>query len=204
MKDYYRVLGVEKDASAETIKAAFRKLIKQYHPDLNGGDKAAEKKCCEINEAYETLSDPEKRRVYDEQRAAPRRSATRRAATDDAANGGFSGGFRVEDILSDLFGGAGGFTAAQKERSLDARAECGIMPWTAALGGRIEVRVGEKTLSVKIPPNTQTGQTLRLRGQGFANGNGKTGDLLLTIRLENPKVITPEMRTLYEKLAALR
>jgi len=204
VKDYYRVLGVEKSASADDIKAAYRKLIKQYHPDRNGGDKAAEKKCMEINEAYETLSDPTKRKAYDEERAAPRRRSAPRP--DDAGySGGFSGGFNVDDILGDLFGGGfRGFSAAQAEKPLDARAEIGIPPWTAALGGRVEVGVGEKTLSVKIPANTQSGQTLRLRGQVFSDGKGKTCDLLLSIRLENPKVITPEMRALYEKLAALR
>ncbi|MDR0897623.1 MAG: hypothetical protein LBN04_07180 [Oscillospiraceae bacterium] len=83
---------------------------------------------------------------------------------------------------------------------LDVQAQCDITPWMAALGGRIEVRVSDKTLSVKVPPGSRSGQKLRLKGQGLSDGKGRQGDLLIEMTIQNPKVITPEMKALYEKL----
>ncbi len=200
MTDYYRTLGVNKDASAEEIKKAYRKLAKKYHPDSTGGDKSAEKKFLEVSEAYETLSDPQKRRVYDETRERPepkRRTAPR--GTEYSY-----GSFNVDDILGDLFGGAGGgFRQAPPRQALDVMAACDITPWMAALGGRIEVRVSDKTLSVKIPPGSKSGQKLRLRGQGMSDGQGGTGDLLIELTIQNPATLTPEMKNLYQKMAVI-
>lgn len=103
-RDYYEVLGVDKNASADDIKKAYRKLALKYHPDRNKGDKEAEKKFKEANEAYEVLSDDEKRRNYDQ---------FGHAGVDGQGFGGFSGGAGFggfEDIFSDIFGGGfGGF-----------------------------------------------------------------------------------------------
>lgn len=208
MADYYRVLGVKKDASADEIKAAYRKLAKKYHPDVTGGDKTAEKKFLEVGEAYETLSDPEKRKAYDERRDNPplgRPGARKRGAYDPFAGfagakpGDARGAFSFDDILGDLFGGRS--ESERPRQMLDVLSQCDIPPWVAALGGRIEVRVSDKTLSVKIPPNVRSGQRLRLRGQGLGDGHGKTGDLLIELTIQNPETVTPEMRKLYEQMA---
>lgn len=196
MADYYRVLGVEQNASAEEIKKAYRKLAKRYHPDTNGGDKAAEKKFIEVNEAYDTLGDAQKRKTYDEARANPF------AKGDNARNGGGvhyeTRSFSIDDILHDFFGGGG-----QSIHSLDVTLRHDIMPWEAALGGRIEVRNMDKTLSVKIPAGTTSGQRLRLKGQGLSDGKGRQGDLYIELTIQNPKRLTPEMKRLYEQLAAV-
>lgn len=210
MKDYYQVLGVKKDASAEDIKKAFRKLAKKYHPDATGGDKAAEARFIELNEAYETIGDAEKRKAYDAERANP--LGGRRAPRSTAAYGdpfaGFSGGgtrttyanLDVDDLLRDLFGGA---ETAAPRASLDVLMKRDILPWEAALGGRLDVRSADKTLSVKIPAGATSGQKLRLRGQGLSDGKGKTGDLVIELTIQNPRTITPEMKKLYEKIASL-
>jgi DnaJ-class molecular chaperone len=203
MADHYRVLGVSKDASAEEIKKAFRKLAKKYHPDATGGDKNAEKKFIEVNAAYDVLGDPAKRKAYDEEQANPFRGSGYSSARGNPFQQGNpfgQGGFNVEDILGDLFGGQFGGSAAQPRQMLDVQAQCDITPWMAALGGRIEVRVSDKTLSVKVPPGSRSGQKLRLKGQGLSDGKGRQGDLLIEMTIQNPKVITPEMKALYEKL----
>jgi len=209
VSDYYSVLGVKKDASAEEIQKAFRKLAKKYHPDATGGDEAGKRKFVQASEAYDTLSDEKKRRAYDDERANPLQGQ----GYTHAGPGNPFGGVRYEyastgdalhfdDLLNDLFG-AGARTATRARETLDVTSKCEITPWLAALGGRIEVRVSDKTLSVKVPPCSQSGQKLRLRGQGLTDGQGNQGDLLLELTIQNPKSLTPEMKQLYERMAAL-
>ena len=112
-QDYYQVLGVEKTAGDSEIKKAYRSLAKKYHPDMNPGDKEAEQKFKEVNEAYAVLSDPEKRQKYDQ---------FGHAAFDPAAGGGsgfggfgdFGGGFDFGDIFSSFFGGGGGSSSSRR------------------------------------------------------------------------------------------
>ncbi len=112
-QDYYQVLGVEKTAGDNEIKKAYRSLAKKYHPDMNPGDKEAEQKFKEVNEAYDVLSDPEKRQKYDQ---------FGHAAFDPAAGGGsgfggfgdFGGGFDFGDIFSSFFGGGGGSSSSRR------------------------------------------------------------------------------------------
>ena len=117
-QDYYKTLGVERSASADEIKKAYRKLARQYHPDVNPGDQAAEEKFKEINEANEVLSDPEKRKQYDELSTYYQQygrwpgSAGPGAAGGDGRGGGRRTQYRTmsEEDLNDLFGGASPFS----------------------------------------------------------------------------------------------
>jgi molecular chaperone DnaJ len=115
-KDYYKVLGVAEDASERDIQRAYRKLAKQYHPDANPGDKAAEEKFKEANTAHDVLSDPEKRKEYDEiRRLGPMAGAGFGGAGPGAGGGGFSGTFRMDD-LGDLLGGLFGRGSGRRGR----------------------------------------------------------------------------------------
>ena len=208
MKDYYRVLGVGKDASAAEIKKAFRKLAKKHHPDANGGGKAAERKFIEINEAYDTLGDAQKRKDYDERRENPFGYGGRE---QPYTGGHYTGGnpfengarrygvFNVDDILGDFFGGR---AAAQPRQNLDITFKGDITPWMAALGGRVEVKAENRTYTVKVPAGSRSGQRLRLKGQGLTDG-GRKGDLYIELTIQNPEKLTPEMKNLYERLASL-
>ena len=143
-RDYYEVLGLQKGASAEEIKKAYRKLAKENHPDLHPGDKAAEERFKEINEAYEILSDDDKRAKYDQYG---------HAAFDPSAGfgaggfGGFGGFGDLGDIFGDIFGGFGGFGSTRSNpnaprRGDNMRATVNISFEEAAFGCKKEVTVG--------------------------------------------------------------
>ena len=115
-RDYYEVLGVERTADEATIKAAYRKLAKKLHPDVNPDDKDAEEKFKEVNEAYQVLSDPKKRAQYDRfGHQQPGAGGTGGGYGDFSGFGGF-GGFDVEDIFSSFFGGGFGGGASRARR----------------------------------------------------------------------------------------
>lgn len=190
--DYYETLGVKPDASAEEIKQAYRKLARKFHPDVSKEPKA-EERFKEINEAYEALREPERRREYDRARAGGFR------AGDEFRPGPGGGGFEYDfgdgssqfsDFFESLFGrmrggprrGAGG-----REGPAETRAEFEIDLETAYAGGkqRVTVQAGRntRTLEVKVPKGIASGQSIRLAGQGPLGPDGEPGDLLLTIRI---------------------
>lgn len=196
-KDYYKVLGVSRDASAETIKRAYRKLARQYHPDKNKA-KSAEDKFKGINEANEVLSDPKKRRAYD-QLGANWRAGERftpppgwSGGFGNRGAGGFSGGGQnFSDFFSTLFGGAaggnpfgsgGGFEASFQDMggggAQEQRATFTINLEDSFLGSQRTVSLSNgRTLNVRIPKGITPGQSIRLSGQG-AHGS----DLLLEVQ----------------------
>ena len=202
-RDYYEVLGVQKSASEEEIKKAYRKLAREFHPDRNPGDKKAEGKFKEVQEAYDVLSDQTKRSQYDR---------FGRVGPDGGGGGpggqgfqwGGPGGFQqvdpgeAADIFRQFFGGGAGGAAdlgdieelmgrRGRGRSRGRRAapapevesEVAIPFVTAALGGTINIQVDGRELSVKIPAGVTDGQALRLQGQAPGGGNLK---LLLRIQ----------------------
>ena len=198
MRDYYEILGVDRGATPEEIKKAYRKLAVQYHPDKNPGDKMAEEKFKEASNAYSVLSDPEKRRVYD----------TRGHAGVDGM--GFEGYRTMDDIFANLnlddifgrgFGGFGGFGDAFGDafgqrrttaptRGRDIRMNISVPFSDAVLGSKKEVTVQGKRITLTIPPGIENGKTLRIRGQGESLGIGMSGDLLVTVSVQPHPTLT--------------
>ena len=198
MRDYYEILGIDRGATPEEIKKAYRKLAVQYHPDKNPGDKSAEEKFKEASNAYSVLSDPEKRRMYD-------------IGGHEGVHGtGFEGYRTMDDIfrninLDDLFGrgGFGGFGDAfgdvfgQRRRTppprgRDIRMNVSIPFAEAVLGSKQEMNVQGKRLTLTIPPGIQDGKTLRIRGHGESLGSGTSGDLLVTVSVQPHPTLTRE------------
>jgi curved DNA-binding protein len=203
-KDYYRTLGVSKSATEKEIKSAYRKLAQKYHPDRNPGDKRAEDKFKEINEAYEVLGDSQKRAKYDRLGAsyAQWERAGRPGGGFDFSQwtGGMSGGTRVEyRDLNDLFGGGsfsdffnslfggGGFsetttrTSPRRLRGEDMEQPVEISLEEAYRGTTRTLSKGERHLEVKIPAGARTGTKVRVSGEG---GTGQVaGDLYLVVNV---------------------
>lgn len=198
-KDYYAVLGVEKTATTEAIKKAYRKLAVKYHPDKNPGDRAAEERFKEITEAYTVLSDAEKRRQYDQFGEAGFHQ--RFSQEDIFRNVDLNDIFREfgiggDDLFSQLFGGrGGGFRGgafhggrAQPVRGQDLLLRLVIPFRQAILGGERQIdltRHGHvEPIKVRIPPGVENGQKLRVAGKGAPSpANGPPGDLLLEIEV---------------------
>jgi DnaJ-class molecular chaperone len=213
-KDFYTTLGVARDASADDIKRAYRKLARENHPDLHPNDKKAEQRFKEVQEAYEILSDEEKRAQFDRFGSAafeqgfpggaggPRTytwSGSRGAGPAEFEFGGMGG---IDDLVQNLFGARGrqrggrrqtGFGYGQ-ERGRDHETELAVPLKTALLGGEMEINVfGTKSerLSIKIPPGVEDGARLRLAGKGeAAPGGGEPGDLIVLVRVQSHPYFT--------------
>lgn len=197
MRDPYEVLGVPRSADADAIKSAYRKLAKQYHPDLNPGDKAIESKFKEISAAHDLLSDPDKRARYDRGEIdADGNDKPRARRPSGAGFGGFGGfggfnqrsgpfDFDADDIF-DGFRGRGSAGGAGKRRGADVSYGLTVDFVTAANGGKRRVTTADgRTLDVNIPPGTEDGTKLRLRGQGQPGfGGGPEGDAFIEIHVD--------------------
>jgi curved DNA-binding protein len=215
-KDYYQTLGVGKSATNQEIKKAYRKLARQYHPDVNPGDKAAEEKFKDINEAYEVLSDPAKRQKYDQLGADWQRwqqmggrpgdfdwsqwasgGNVRYASAEDL--GDLFGGGIFSDFFNQLFGEMGGTRTRGRgsargaartpfsQRGQDFQQEVEITLEEAYRGTtRVLSQTGRQ---VKIPAGVKTGSRVRVAGQGGPSlGGGESGDLYLLIKvLDDPR-----------------
>jgi len=193
--DYYQVLGLKKDATAAEIKRAYRKLAVKYHPDKNPGNKEAEEKFKEINEAYAVLSDPQKRSQYDQFGSTgfhERFSQEDIFRNFDVGDLFKDAGFGTEDIFSRIFGGGfqrGGFGhGGGQRRGEDFTMELAISFREAFAGGekRIAFMRGgtREELSVKVPAGVETGARLRIHGKGGGGASGGTpGDLYLTVKV---------------------
>jgi len=203
-KDYYKTLGVEKDATADAIKTAYRKLARKYHPDISK-EKGAEDRFKEVSEAYEVLSDPEKRAAYDQVGQGYRPGQEFRPPPDWDAGFEFSGGEGAEfsDFFETLFGrtrgrGARGFHGRGQDHHAKVLIDLEdayngstrtISLRSAELGEDGQVHVRERQVNVSIPKGVRQGQMIRLTGQGSPGiGGGPAGDLLLEVEF-NPHSI---------------
>ena len=225
--DLYGVLGVARDADDKVIKKAYRKLARQFHPDVNPGDAAAEERFKRISEAYAVLSDPEKRRNYDEfgevslgggfDADAARRA--REAFGARFGTGGRSGGFpgfggesfdfgNLEDLLGGSFGGRGGRRGRTRQmRGEDIQASMELDFLEAARGGEKRLTITRpnpsgapitETVTVRIPPGVGDGGRIRLPQKGSPGlAGGPPGDLWATIRVRPHPVFRREGRSLY-------
>lgn len=181
-KDPYTTLGVKRGASADDIRAAYKKLVKLHHPDRNPGDKTAEETFKQISAAYSVLGDPDKRKRFDAGEIDGQGQET----------GGYGGGFDgfrggagatdFSDVFSDLFGGRG---ASYPTRGADHRYTLEIDFLDAVHGVRKRVTFPEaETLDIEVPPGVTDGRTLRLRGKGEPGiGRGAPGDALVELRI---------------------
>lgn len=221
-KDYYKILGVERSATQDDIKRAYRKLARKYHPDVSK-EPDAEARFKELGEAYEVLKDPEKRAAYDQLGANWQAGQDFRPPPDWDAGFEFSGGFdgagasAFSDFFETLFGqragraaGAGGFRSRGEDHHarilIDVEdayhgAVRSLTLHAPAMDAQGHVHTRERTLNVRIPKGVRRGQHIRLAGQGSPSlGGGKSGDLYLEIDFKPHPLYRVEERDLYLEL----
>lgn len=214
--DYYKILGVNKDASQEAIKKAYKKLARKHHPDLNPNDPDAQRRFQEINEANEVLSDPEKRKKYDQygenwkhaeefekQRQQYGQYQGQAGAGSGggfwSSGGGFSGDGEFSDFFESLFGAQGRRrTRSTGLRGQDYNAELQLSLRDAAETHKQVLTVNNKKIRITIPAGVEDGQTIKLSGQGGPGANGgPAGDLYITFVIPEDPVYKREGNTLY-------
>ena len=205
MMNPYSVLGVSRDADEESIKKAYKRLARKYHPDVSK-EPDADERFKEVNAAFDILKDPEKKRMYDTfgttEGPPPGFGGGGPGFGPGGPGGPFGGGFEshfegggvdLEDVLSSMFGAGGPGFGRRTARGRDQRTTLDLDPMLAITGGETTVVVarggGQRdTLRVRIPAGVEDGKSLRLRGQGAPPpGGGPAGDLLITLRIpEHP------------------
>ena len=213
--DYYKILGVNKNASQEDIKKAYKKLARKHHPDLNPSDPDAQRRFQEINEANEVLSDPEKRKKYDqygenwkhaEEFEKQRQQYGQYQGQGGAGGGGYwssGGGFSGDGEFSDFFESLFGSQGRRRTRSTgfrgqDYNAELQLSLREAAETHKQVLTVNNKKIRITIPAGVEDGQTIKLGGQGGPGVNGgPAGDLYITFVIPEDPVFKREGNNLY-------
>lgn len=206
--DYYKILGLEKNASADDVKKAYRKLARKYHPDLNPNNKEAEKKFKEINEANEVLSNPENREKYNkygenwkhgEEYERAQQQQRHQQQRYSGNSGGFSStdfgdGEEFSDFFQSMFGGAGGFgrssrgSASGKFKGQDISAELNLSLKEASKTHQQTFDINGKKVRITIPAGIYDGQQIKLKGHGNPGMNGgPQGDLYITFNISEDK-----------------
>ena len=226
--DYYKILGVDKTIPQKDVKKAYLKRAKQFHPDLHPDDPKAQAKFQALQEAYDVIGDPEKRRKYDQYgeqwKEAEQFGGFGGGAGAGGGNpfGGFDfsqftsgsgGGF--SDFFENLFGrrgqqggGFGGFQGFSGGGARQSRTNSGEMNatvsidlYTALLGGEVMITLsnGQK-VKMKIKPETQPGTKVRLRGKGYDRGDGTFGDLIITYQVKSPTNLSERQKSLLQQM----
>ncbi len=215
--DYYKILGITKNASQDEIKKAYKKLARKHHPDLNPNDKDAQRRFQEINEANEVLSDPEKRKKYDQygenwkhadefearkqQQGAYQGYSGGDFWSSAGAGEGFSGeGGGFSDFFESLFGSAGGGRRGRGGgfRGQDLNAELRLSLQEAAQTHKQVLTVNGRSIRITIPAGVENGQTIKLKGQGAPGMNGGvSGDLYITFAIPDDPVFKRDGNNLY-------
>ena len=213
--DYYKILGVDKTIPQKDVKKAYLKRAKQFHPDLHPDDPKAKAKFQALNEAYDVIGDPEKRKKYDQYGEQWRQADQMGGGFGgfgghggnpfegfDFSNftrGGSGGGF--SSFFENLFGGGtrgtsgfGGF-GRQQQQPQESQASVQIDMYTALLGGEVMIQVGASKLKLKVKPGTQPGTKVRLRGKG-QGGN----DLIITYQVALPTTLTERQKELLRQM----
>ncbi len=199
-KDYYNILGVPKNASDEDIKKAYRKLAREHHPDMvaDADKTTAEKRFKEINEAYQVLSDPQKRKMYDQYGTADPGFGFGNAGAQSSRYGPFtytyntSGGTPFGDIdpfdIFEEFFGFRGFNSQRQKKGKNLHYEMRVEFAEAVKGGERTVNVESGKLTVKIPAGVRNGTEMRFPGKGMPGATGMPpGDLFITFRVTIPE-----------------
>jgi DnaJ-class molecular chaperone len=193
-RDFYETLGVGRDANKAEVKTAFRRLARELHPDVNDHDPEAEEKFKQAAEAYEVLSDPERRRAYDAYGHEGLRGA--------GAGAGQAGFGSVEDIFQAFFGAGFGFEARRGPmRGQDLIHQVEVSAVDAMLGTTIGVPSHEGEREIELPAGVQPGSQFALRGHGMpGSGGGPPGDLVIAVQVIVPERLSEEQRELVERL----
>jgi curved DNA-binding protein len=194
--DYYKVLGIDKNATQDDIKKAYRKLARKLHPDLNPNDKEAHKKFQQVNEANEVLSDPEKRKKYDQYgkdwQHAEQFEQARQSQQQGFGRETFSGDFNdgdFSDFFASMFGdkGSGGFRQSQtKFRGEDYHAELKLNLTDVYKTHQQVMTVNNKNIRITIPAGVENGQQIKIKAHGGPGINGgPNGDLYISFHIIN-------------------
>lgn len=208
--DYYKILGLDKNASQDDIKKAYRKLARKHHPDLNPNDKEAHKKFQQINEANEVLSDPDKRKKYDQygkdwqhaEQFEQQRKASGRQPFSGQGEQFYSGDFgdgAFSDFFESLFGGGGSRKSSRgKFRGEDYNAELTISLTDAYKTHQQTFTINGKAIRITVPAGVEAGQKIKLKGYGGAGINGgPAGDLYITFNVAEHPVFKRSGNDLY-------
>ena len=207
--DYYKILGIDKTALPKDIKSAYRKLARKYHPDLNPNDKDANKNFQQINEANEVLSDPEKRKKYDQygkdwQHADEFEKQKQYQEQTNSRGAGYSrgqSGGDFSDFFESMFGGAAGGSRGRqaKYRGEDFNAELKLNLIDAFTTQKQTLTVNEAKIRITIPAGIENGQTIKIPGHGGPGINGgPNGDLYITFSIANDAKIKRSGDNLYK------
>ena len=221
--DYYKILGVDKTIPQKDVKKAYLKRAKQFHPDLHPDDPKAQAKFQALQEAYDVIGDPEKRKKYDQYGEQWKQADQFNGFGGGGAGGGnpfggfdfsnFASGGGFSSFCEDLFGrkgrhggGFGGFQGfssggSSRTSSGEMNANVSIDLYTALLGGEVMLTLsnGQK-VKMKIKPETQPGTKVRLRGKGYDRGDGTFGDLIITYQIKLPHHLSERQKDLLRQM----